>query len=351
MDKFGARLQVESSGGRFGFNGGAGETVETERKILTILKVLSESSEPLGSIHIARQLESHGIYLSERAVRYHLKITDERGFTRPLGRDGRTITSQGVEELRLALASDQVGFVIERIELLAFRTTFSPETRTGRLPVNTTLFAKEDFKRALSAMRPAFDTGLAVSELVTVADEGEKIGNVVVPEGKVGFGTVCSITVNGVLLKAGIPMGSRFGGILEVRNYVPRRFVAIVHYAGSSLDPSEAYMRGGMTRTLEAVTTGNGRILANFREVPAPSKPMVEEIIDKLRVVGIGGVIHIGNTSEAVCQIPVGVNKVGMILLGGLNPVAVAQESGIEAENTGNSGMIDFERLVNFREL
>jgi len=351
MDKFGARLQVPGSGGRFGFNGGAAETIETERKIITILKVLSESSEPLGSIHIAREMENHGVYLSERAVRYHLKIMDERGFTRPLGRDGRTITPQGVEELRSALASDQVGFVIERIELLAFRTTFNPETRTGRLPVNTTLFAKDEFKKALAAMKPAFDTGLCVSELVTVAEEGEKIGGVVIPEGKIGLGTVCSITVNGVLLKAGIPMGSRFGGILEVRNYVPRRFVAIVHYAASSLDPSEAYIRGRMTRALEAVTTGNGRILANFREVPAPAKPLVEEIIEKLRVVGIGGVMHIGNTSEAVCQIPVGGNKVGMILLGGMNPVAVAQESGIEAENTGNSGTIDFERLVSFRDL
>jgi repressor of nif and glnA expression len=351
MEKFGTGLQVADSSNRFRFNGGAAETIETERKIITILKVLSESSEPLGSIHIARELENHGIQLSERAVRYHLKMTDERGFTRPLGHDGRTITPQGVEELRLALASDQVGFVIERIELLAFRTTFDPETGTGRLPVNTTLFAKEDFKKALVAMRPAFDAGLTVSELVTVAEEGEKVGGVVIPEGKIGFGTVCSITVNGVLLKAGIPMGSRFGGILEVRNYVPLRFVAIVHYVGSSLDPSEAYIRGRMTRVLDAATTGSGRILANFREVPAPSKPMVEEIIQKLQAVGIGGVLYVGNASEAVCRIHVGVNKLGMILLGGLNPVAVAQESGIEAENTGNSGTIDFESLVNFRDL
>jgi repressor of nif and glnA expression len=162
---------------------------------------------------------------------------------------------------------------------------------------------------------------------------------------------VCSITVNGVFLKAGIPMGSRFGGVLEVRNYVPRRFVAIVHYAGSSLDPSEAYIRGRMTRVLDAATTGTGRILANFREVPAPAKPMVEEIIQKLHAVGIGGVLHVGNASEAVCRVPVGVNKVGMILLGGMNPVAVAQESGIEVENTGNSGTIDFAELVSFRDL
>src|SRR3990170_4040840 len=143
--------------------------LETERKTVAILKVLSESSEPLGSTHIARELENHGVHLSERAVRYHLKITDERGFTRPLGHDGRTITSAGLEELRSALAPDQVGFVIERIELLAFQTTLDPDTGRGRLPVNTTLFAQEDFGRALDAMRPAFEAGLAVSDLVAVA--------------------------------------------------------------------------------------------------------------------------------------------------------------------------------------
>ena len=62
-----------------------GSSSDTERKVISILKILSESSEPLGSITIARQLEHHGIFLSERAVRYHLRITDERGYTRPIG--------------------------------------------------------------------------------------------------------------------------------------------------------------------------------------------------------------------------------------------------------------------------
>ena len=56
-----------------------GATSDAEKKIVSILKVLSESSEPLGLITIARELERYGILLSERAVRYHLRITDERG--------------------------------------------------------------------------------------------------------------------------------------------------------------------------------------------------------------------------------------------------------------------------------
>jgi hypothetical protein len=323
----------------------------TERKVITILKVLSESSEPLGSTVIARELESRGIHLSERTVRYHLKITDERGFTEPRGRDGRVLTPEGLAELRSALVPDQVGFVIERIELLAFQTTFDPIRRTGRLPINTSLFLEDRFADALKAMKDAFKAGICVSELVAVASAGEKLGDTVVPEGMVGFATVCSAVVNGVLVKAGVPTDSRFGGVLEMRNSHPRRFVAIITYAGSSLDPSEAYIRARMTRVRDAATTGNGRILANFREIPAEAKPLVERTGAQLRQAGIGGIVRLGEASEPVCQIPVGLNKVGMVLLGGLNPVAAAEEAGVEADNFSESGTIDFERLIHYSEL
>lgn len=324
---------------------------DTERKIISILKVLSESSEPLGSITIARELEKRGLSLSERAVRYHLKIADERGYTQPLGIDGRMITSKGLEELRVALAADQIGFIQEKLELLAFHTTFNPESRTGRLPINTSLFNKDDFPRAMAAMEDVFRAGLCVSELVATASEGQKLGDVVIPKGKIGLATVCSVVINGVLLKHGVPMQSKFGGVLELRESKPRRFVAIINYGGTSLDPSEQYIRARMTSVREAAETGNGRILANFREIPAPARSIVEETIHKLKAAGIHGVLTLGNMSEPVCQIGVGMNRVGMVLLGGLNPVAAAVEAGIEVENVAESGMINFQQLTSFWQL
>jgi len=324
---------------------------DTEKKIITILRVLSESSEPLGSITIARQLERYGIFLSERAIRYHLKITDERGYTQPLGRDGRMITPHGQEEMKVALAPDQVGFILEKLELLAFRTTFDPVKKTGKVAVNTSLIDKASFKKAIKVMGDAFKAGYCVSELVAVGSEGEKLGDMVVPSGKVGLATVCSVTINGVLLKAGVPIESKFGGVLEIRDAKPRRFVAIINYAGTSLDPSEQYIRASMTSVGEAVKTGNGKILANFREIPAISRHIVEDVLAKLKDVGIGGVYVLGNTSEPVCQIATGMNRIGMVLLGGLNPLALAVESGIKVDSHGESGMMEFDKLVSFWDL
>jgi repressor of nif and glnA expression len=327
------------------------ESLDVERKALSILRILNDNQEPLGARVIAHRLKEYGVDLGERAVRYHLKLMDERGLTRLAGRDGRLLTEQGEEELKSALVKDKVGLAISRIELLAFRTTFDYEKRCGLLPVNISLFPKDRFSRALRAMRPAFEEGLCVSNLVAVAPEGERLGEFTVPEGHTGLATVCSIAINGALLKAGVPMDSRFGGILQMRNHRPFRFVELIHYAGSSLDPSEVFIRARMTSVKEAAKNGNGKILANFREIPAPCRGIAEDVVAKLQEDGLGGLLIMGNTSELVCEIPVELNRIGMILLGGMNPIAAAEEAGIESQNHAMCTVIDYQTLVKVEEL
>jgi len=327
------------------------ETQEVERKVLSILRVLSDSQKPLGVRVIGRRLKDHGVDLSERAVRYHLKLMDERGLTRLVGRDGRLITELGVEELGNALVRDKVGFAIGRIELLAFRTNFNWGEGMGLVPVNVSFFPMGKFDKALQIMKPVFAEGLCVSDMVAVASEGEQLGELIVPQGKVGLATVCSIVLNGTLLKAGVPMDSRFGGILQIRNHSPLRFVELIHYAGSSLDPSEVFIRARMTSVRNVVKRGEGKILANFREIPALCRPIAEEVVAKLKEVGFGGLIVVGNTSEPVCEIPVELNRIGMVLLGGLNPIAAAEEAGIEADNHAMSTVMEYQSLINFSEV
>jgi repressor of nif and glnA expression len=324
---------------------------DAENKLIAILKVLSESSEPLGSITIARKLEEDGVFLGQRAVRYHLKMADERGFTQPGGRDGRMITDKGRQEVKEALAPQQLGLVRDKLELLAYLTTFDPEKRSGQLAINTSLFEKRDFKKAVAAMSGAFKAGICVSDLIITADEGEKLGSVVVPAGKTGLATVCGATINGVLLKAGVPTEFRFGGVLEIRDSKPRRFVALTEYAGTSTDPSEQFIQARMTGVGQAARTGSGKILGAFRTIPAPAREVVEDKWAKMKEVGIKGLYAIGQTSEPLCQVHVALNRVGMIQLGGLNPVAAAVEAGIAVENVAESGMVDFSSLRSFWEL
>jgi repressor of nif and glnA expression len=324
---------------------------DVERKVFAILRVLDESSEALGARIIARRLKDLGVELGERAVRYHLKLMDERGITRLVGRDGRLITEAGRDELRSALVRDKVGFAISRIELLAFRTEFDLEKQTGRVPVNVSFFNRPDFEKARPVMAAIFDAGLCVSDRVLVAGEGETLGELTVPPGKLAVATVCSVVVNGCLLKAGIPIDSRFGGILQLRDHAALRFVELIHYAGSSLDPTEVFIRGEMTAVGPAAKTGNGKILANFREIPAVCRPVAETVVAGLKAAGMNGVLVMGNTSEPVCEIPVELNRIGIVLIGGLNPVAAVGEAGIKVESHAMSTVVDYRQLVKFNEL
>jgi HTH-type transcriptional regulator, global nitrogen regulator NrpRI len=327
------------------------EVQDAKRKVIAILKVLQDSREPLGARIIAQRLKSYGIELGERAVRYHLKIMDERGLTRLVGRDGRLINDAGTEELKSALVRDKVGFAISRIELLAFRTNFDPSRRAGLVPINVSFFPEERFAEALGIMRPVFERGLCVSDLVFTAHAGEKIGDSIVPKGKTALGTICSVVINGTLLKAGIPMDSRFGGIIEIKNHKPLRFVELINYAGSSMDPSEVFIRAGMTSVLEVVKKGEGKLLANYREIPALCRPVVENVVAQMKEVGIGGLLTMGNASEPVCETPVELNRIGIVLLGGLNPVAAAEEAGIATDSHAMSTLISYQSLTDINKL
>lgn len=322
---------------------------DIEKKTLLILRILHESPEPVGARLISRQMQGRGVNLSERAVRYHLKLMDDRGLTKLIGQhDGRVITEQGVEELNNARVRDKIGFAISRIEILAFRTTLDPDRRQGLLPINVSFFPRKIFKKALEMMKPAFGAELHVSELVACAEEGTRLGEVMVPAGQVGFATVCSIVVNGVLLKSGIPMDSKFGGILQVKDGRALRFIELIHYSGSSLDPSEVFIRGRMTSVRQVAEQGEGKILANFREIPSPARKLVGSLITSLQKAGIGGLLSMGEIGEPLCQIPTDMNRIGMILYGGLNPVACAHEMGIEVENRAMSTVMDYQELQNF---
>jgi len=327
------------------------EENDTEVKLITILKLLNNSPEPIGSTKIYRALERDGIVSNERTIRYYLKLADERGYTLPYGQDGRMITAEGRRQIRDALVLSKLDTSKYKLEKLAYQTTFDPQKASGRLPVNVSLIRDKDIKEALRYVKDAFKAGFGVSDLVALAHAGELIGSVVIPPGYVGLATVCSVTINGVLLKAGVPTEYSFGGLLEICNSQPKRFVAIINYDGSSLDPSEEFIRSRMTSVAKTVKIGIGKVIGVFRTMPALAKEIVENKISLLRGVGIGGVSAIGRNGEPVYRISVAFDRIGLVQLSGLNSVAAAVEAGIEIETIAGSGMIEFRHLQHVEDL
>jgi hypothetical protein len=116
---------------------------------------------------------------------------------------------------------------------------------------------------------------------LAVGQEGRELGGRPIPFGEVAIGTICSVTLNGIFRMAGIPVSSRFGGLMEIRDGRPARFTQIINYDGTTIDPVEIFLKGRMTHVREAAATGRGTIGVSFREIPAVALPAARQLIKK----------------------------------------------------------------------
>jgi len=324
---------------------------KAKKKELIILNVLKESERPLTSSKIAEKLQLTGFDISERTVRLYLKKLEDEGFVESNGKKGSMITEKGINEVNSSWVIEKVGFLSAKIDRMSYQMNFDINTLTGSVVINITVVEPRHLLKNIKYFEKVYEDGYAMGQLLTVLLPGESLGHINIPEGMVGIGTVCSITLNGVLLKHGIPTMSRFGGLLELRDKKPVRFVEIIMYDGTSIDPLEIFIRSGMTNYMGAIKTGSGRIGASFREFPAESRDKVEQLADRLNRIGLGGLVGIGMPGQSFLDIPVSEGRVGAIVIGGLNPVSILEENGVRAYSRALAGLIDFGRLFHYKEM
>ena len=320
-----------------------------QRKIVTVLKILADAGKPLGGTRIAQKLQEYGIDLSQRMVRNYLLRMDQKGLTQSLGKRGRKITPKGKEELQSAFVIEKVGFVAAKIDTLTYQMGFSLRKQRGKIILNVSTINEGDLHRAIHHIESVFRAGLGMGRLVTLNLPGDENNNE--ERGKAVIGTVCSVTLNGIFLSEGIHATSRFGGLLELVKGQPLRFTEIINYDGSSIDPLEIFVKGGMTSVCQAALTGNGKIGASFREIPSVALAKVERIRKRLEGIGLGGILMIGKPGQPLLDIPVSEGRVGMIVAGGLNPLAAVEESNISTENIAMKSLYPFEQLIPFWKL
>jgi repressor of nif and glnA expression len=323
-----------------------------EKKRLAILRFLSEADQPQPSPAIADHLIASGHDMSERTIRLYLQDLDEEGLTTNHGKRGRAITDKGLGELANARAFDKVGYLAAKIDRMMYRMTFNLRARTGTVVVNVSIIGRDQLPLAVPLLTSVYRGGFSMGSLAGLFGPGERVGEVTIPPDSVGIGTVCSVTVNGVLLSEGIPTTSRFGGLLELRNGKYTRFVELIHYEGTTLDPLEVFIRSRMTDYSGATADGNGRIGASFREVPAESRAGVLDIASRLEEAHLRGFVSVGWPGQPLMEIPVGDGRVGIVVIGGLNPVAILEEKGIHVRFTGAlAGLLDYEKLFHYEQM
>jgi hypothetical protein len=106
-----------------------------------------------------------------------------------------------------------------------------------------------------------------------------------------------------------------------------------------------------MTDYLGAIKTGSGKIGASFREFPSDSREAVQNLDVRMKRIGLGGLVKVGMPGQSLLEIPVSEGRVGAIVIGGLNPVSILEETGVRAYSRALAGLIDFNRLFRYEEM
>jgi len=318
---------------------------ETQRKLIEILRILSESNGEVGARKIAEELNRRGYNLGERATRYHMRMLDEKGFTKKHGYLGRVITSSGEDELKHALVTDRMGFVSTRIEDFEFKTTFDPLMDTGEAVVNICYINKSDCDKSLAILKRVVDAGYAISPRLKVVDEGQDILENDVPEGQMALASICSITIDGVLLKRGIPVNLKYGGIVRVKDGKADRFTDIIDYSGTSINPMNVFVSRNMTSVMKIIESGSGNALANVREIPVTAREKAIKIIEELRSVGVCGIFSGCDRERPLLGVPVALGMCGIASYSGINPFAALSETGIKTR------IVPLSTVLNVKEL
>lgn len=306
---------------------------ETDRKMIEILRILADSKKILGAKTIAEELKKKGYNLGERAVRYHMRILDEKGFTERKGYAGREITDKGLKELDKGLIYDQVDFIFSKFEDMIYKTTLNPLTTRGNVVVNTSTFHYSE--KIMNILKETFAKGLAVSPYINITRE-KSIAN-----GKdyVILDTICGTTIDGMLNSRGIPVIPQYGGLVKIEDYIPISFTELIAYKKTSMTPLEAFTDNEMTSVLDVAKYGNGLIPANFRLIPQSAREDAVKLFKEMNKIGVSGLMKIGENGESVLGVPVADDMIGIAVVGGISPLCAAKEAGFKvnirlAENT-----------------
>jgi repressor of nif and glnA expression len=236
-------------------------------------------------------------------------------------------------------------FVNHRIEEYAMQVTFDPREGEGNVIYNLSLVRNGDLEYVISTFKDAFKAGVCVSGLVRIEGSGEIVGNYRIPDDFTAVITMCSSTLDGVLMGRGVPLNPIGGGVVEVDQRIPKRFTHIILYEYTTIDPLQVLISQEMTSVNGVMRKGSGNLLANIRQCHMEAESLIGEVMDELAGSNFSGILEVGLPNTPALGVAVDPQYMGIVALGGTNPMAAVKESGTYVMTQAIKGVMDIAEM------
>lgn len=318
---------------------------------LEILRLISQSENPVGADVLTAQLAKLGISISGPGVRYHLRVLDEQGFTTRFSTLGRLLTQKGWEELHRSLIDTRLQSALAKAEAVAHLVTFDMKEQRGEVAISTSLFPAKHLSTVVSYCQQACRARLCVSNRIGLITEDRRFNALPLAPGKMGITTVSTALIDGLLLSHGLLFRPVYGGLVEIKANRPVRMVEVVDYGRGSLDPIVVLARSGNTQVRDVLQHGVGLILADVREMSGVARERTCKVLEEIKQCGIEGVLEVGEIGQPILGVPVQPQNFGVALVAGINPLVASVEAGIPIEFNLNAGTIDWESLQSIESI
>ena len=227
-----------------------------------------------------------------------------------------------------------IPFLLSKSWNLIQQVNFDVEKRKGDIIANVSYISRDDLDSALEIMEETYNSN------PKYINPYYKLINHPTDESKVGIATICSLTIDGLLINNGIQSNPIYGGLLELTE--PPLFIDLISYNGTTIDPHKVFLSKNMTAI--SVDAGTKKILASFKEIPYITRDYAVELLDILKNTGFS-IYKIGKPREVTYNAKADNYNFGIVAGSGLNAIGAIKEKGIDIDVKAIEKLIPFEEM------
>ena len=243
------------------------------------------------------------------------------------------ITSKITKTLKSTdnIKQPKISFLLSKTWNLIQQVNFDVEKQKGEIITNVSYISWDDLDAALGIMKESYlNNPKYINPYYKLIKEDDKVG----------IATICSLSIDGILINNGIMSNPKYSGLLELTE--PPLFIDLISYNGSTVDPHKIFLSKDMTSI-----TGEGnpkKILASFKEIPYITRDYAVELLDKLNKIGFS-IYKTGKPREVTYNAKADNYNIGVVAGSGLNSIGAVKENGIDVEIKAIEKLITFEEM------